>query len=301
MKTYKNNKAFTLVEMLVVIAIIGILAGMIIPSLRRARETARKVKCASNIRQLYLATISYANDNNGSIPNAYSSEDYDMISGVWKGHNGWVTWYKYKSHKNSYGDNPPDELRTYWWGDKGEDCIRNGLLYPYMGGDIRTYICPDFKRFLEHDPEVTQDNPDYKTGTRSYLMNSKLRWQSMFKLQASANGMSRRMMFAEAAYDNKKTYKDKDGNAVKADWGLRDDGANIIIHYDRYHKEAPIHCYFRGCDGALEYEDDQKDKQKELIGGWHHGKGNVVFLDGHVECIDPGLTRDVYYGDYTPQ
>ena len=62
------RKGFTLIELLVVVAIIAILAAMLLPSLSRARDRARMIQCASNLRQLGLAVNAYAGDWDGSFP-----------------------------------------------------------------------------------------------------------------------------------------------------------------------------------------------------------------------------------------
>jgi prepilin-type N-terminal cleavage/methylation domain-containing protein/prepilin-type processing-associated H-X9-DG protein len=64
----RRHGAFTLIELLVVIAIIAILASMLLPALGRGKEAARKTKCASNLHNMGLAMLMYADDNNGAIP-----------------------------------------------------------------------------------------------------------------------------------------------------------------------------------------------------------------------------------------
>ena len=68
MAARRRNKGFTLIELLVVIAIIGILAAMIFPVFARARESARKVVCLSNVKNIALAVQMYLADNNDVLP-----------------------------------------------------------------------------------------------------------------------------------------------------------------------------------------------------------------------------------------
>ncbi len=65
------RKGFTLIELLVVIAIIAILAAILFPVFAQAREKARQTSCASNVKQLLLAALMYAQDYDGYLPCDY--------------------------------------------------------------------------------------------------------------------------------------------------------------------------------------------------------------------------------------
>jgi len=64
----KTGRAFTLVELLVVLAIIALLAALLLPTLGRAKESARATVCLSNLHQTGIALQIYASDNNNKLP-----------------------------------------------------------------------------------------------------------------------------------------------------------------------------------------------------------------------------------------
>jgi prepilin-type N-terminal cleavage/methylation domain-containing protein len=83
-----RRKAFTLPELLVVIGIIALLLAILMPSFRRARQSARAVTCASNARQVVMAMMMYANDNKGWMPTA---SDKGL---VWSNlQPGWISYF----------------------------------------------------------------------------------------------------------------------------------------------------------------------------------------------------------------
>ncbi|WDE98904.1 DUF1559 domain-containing protein [Lentisphaera profundi] len=67
-ETQKFSQSFTLIEILVVVAIIGILASLLLPGLSKAREKARQAVCKSQLKQIYSAKYMFTDDNKGELP-----------------------------------------------------------------------------------------------------------------------------------------------------------------------------------------------------------------------------------------
>ena len=75
--------AFTLIELLIVIAIIGILASLLLPALTKAKARAGQINCLSNMKQLSLGTLMYIDDNHGYFPGCASRATYGFHAEDW--------------------------------------------------------------------------------------------------------------------------------------------------------------------------------------------------------------------------
>lgn len=114
-----RRTGFTLIELLVCVAIIAVLMGILIPSLSGARSNARQTVCASNLRQLGMASLLYLDENN-----QYYWNFYTKVSG--------------------------DTNRTWWFGYGAASGTMRSLdksrspLAPYTADLARSLQCPDF-------------------------------------------------------------------------------------------------------------------------------------------------------------
>ena len=129
MKSFQG-RGFTLIELLVVIAIISIIAAIIFPVFSSAREKARQVTCASNLKQIALATIMYTSDYDEVMPIAYSS-DFSYGPGTAP------TYNVAGAAQNSGGNcDPLPQIAS------GSVAGNSALLLPYVKSQT-TFLCPD--------------------------------------------------------------------------------------------------------------------------------------------------------------
>lgn len=106
----RHSRGFTLVELLVVIGIIALLISILLPALQAARRAAQQVACLSQMRQVGIAVLDYANTNNGHFPLLYATAPAPAQSGVW---NNWISMVVNPKIYNPAGEQtPPDFARN---------------------------------------------------------------------------------------------------------------------------------------------------------------------------------------------
>jgi prepilin-type N-terminal cleavage/methylation domain-containing protein len=79
-KMKNRSKGFTLIELLVVIAIIALLIAILLPALGKARESAKRAACGSNLKQIYTGMVLYSQDYSGTFPTTDNSKMTDMAA-----------------------------------------------------------------------------------------------------------------------------------------------------------------------------------------------------------------------------
>jgi prepilin-type processing-associated H-X9-DG protein/prepilin-type N-terminal cleavage/methylation domain-containing protein len=246
----RKTKAFTLVELLVVIAVIALLMAILLPALSKAKELARRVACGNNMRTLMQCSFAYANTYDGAfVPVNYW---FEQISGrrryatvPWLTNNAYRRLLELDSMKrgNNEAPNPSDFD------------LPNDLLCP---SDI-----------ISRDP--TKDDPDLINSSYGYNAQEFMRQNDWFDdptaftinpaghLTQSLRNPSAKLAFI-------------DGIDWWASWG----GANYRLAWDKL-----------GQASIADYRDPAKiDPQQWGPTLYRHSEGaNVAFYDGHVTYV----------------
>jgi len=131
------RRGFTLVEILVVVAIIAILISLLLPAVQKARSAARRIQCANNLKQIGLALLTY-HDVNGTLPPAAIwGQPSEFVKPQWAYHHTWMTMILPHIDQQLLYDMMNPRLFAY---DQ-----------PFVSQKVKTFRCPSDRDFLSPD------------------------------------------------------------------------------------------------------------------------------------------------------
>ena len=197
-----KNK-FTLMELLIIVAILGILITLLLPSLQKARESARLAVCLSNHKQLAAAYHLYSSNNNNVAVYHYTASDFagqdrrgenhkrllnNYLHGVGVAEcpsdKGWKTVrHPREDHDNSFQKNG-NSYHAAYWGASTES--RAGGQYPVGFSTSPRTVKTLVHKFIQADKKVMFFNKNIRGANQIFWLYPKLRashsWHSLTKM-----------------------------------------------------------------------------------------------------------------------
>lgn len=311
-----GKRAFTLIEMLVVVAIISVVATASVNSIKSAHRQARSVKCQANMHALYNAAAAYHADK-GYWPSAGAYEYYDGHSDVYYQFRGWVNWVldsggrsrqgdtgnKYKGSGNSDVGQKKSQAQSYVYVGVGYNAddykgatagsgsyrevnksriyrsIDEGSLFVYTDKNFSIYCCDEYKN---HFPD------DKKSGVlclRSYAMNqrfcSRRKREGRLEDDVPSDNPDRMAMFVEMGELPQASGEKAIPYSGTAGTGKKGTSGDA---------KTPTDVFADDCVWDWDGSGGKNDGDGgEDFGAMHRksGKpyGHVVFADGHLESL----------------
>ena len=184
----RSNKGFTLVELLVVMAIMGVLAAALTTQITKARAMGQAIRCKANLKNLAQAAQSYAVEEvENRLPWAGSHEwaymgdagggSYRLIYHLQKGWVGWIGGGPWTAFSSVPGKDPS------YYGDRQEmyHSLTNGTLWGLSGRDVKNYVCDTHKAVGKRYGMNVM---------RSYVMNSYFGYDDRLGRAGASSGRS---------------------------------------------------------------------------------------------------------------
>lgn len=304
--TSESNKGFTLVELLVVITIIGILIGLLLPAVQAIRESARRIQCANNIKQISLAAINYESSYErfpaAQLRLGHPTKNEAFVTGdMWSA--TLLPYIELQVVRDLYAKNLPDKYATgfeeSWVG-----------IQTAVSTWIPTYRCPstadDDRYFGEYayGPEgritnsylgcgsgtswIESGDEPYVGGPQSDGMMLIDNW---IKAPQVTDGLSNTVFFGESFSSiGVLEQRDFDGSIQHVDhWYI---WSADIIFTDIDASEVVGSTAAR--INANKIEDAHVNEKELSFGSFHRNGVNIAFVDGHVIFIRESIDVDTF-------
>ena len=186
MKRNRVQQGFTVIELMVVLATLGVLAAMLLPALAQTRQNSQVIECLANQRQLAVAWMMYARDNNDKLV-PVGSLAYQPVN---------------------FGENPLTDPNLQPGGSLAQFCpgnlqstvmvagryntnwIKAGLIYPYIQ-NIAVYKCPADLSAVPYNNPATFARPSERTYSVNCYVGGMQWWDQNYKLYRKLSDMNR--------------------------------------------------------------------------------------------------------------
>jgi len=286
-----RSNGFTLIEILTVLAIISIIASMLLPSLSRAREGARRTSCLSNLRQLGMATRQYVDDNDG----------------IWVPVSGTIEL----TDPTMPDDCPKVFEKPAGWGD---------LLFPYVKNE-QIFRCPSsteqikvgppqfHSRFLDNCPDLGGGGGSGHHGGQPTCPTPKLEWPvSAYSYGMNAISDGNIWWEHSTGLATERSGFDHSGEEIGCSIARRVSPVNeiaitspaetiFLADAGQWNKGSDVRAPSFVIDGQLPHGDNgenfidtsqgriTEEELPERVSNRHSNGYNALFADGHVKWV----------------
>jgi prepilin-type N-terminal cleavage/methylation domain-containing protein/prepilin-type processing-associated H-X9-DG protein len=309
----RRCRGFTLIELLVVIAIIAILIGLLLPAVQKVREAAARIQCVNNLKQMSLAVINQADQNQGTLPPGigdYPRSQINGSNGCDPGGSGVtlpgpVSYGGLMYHMLPYIEQDNLWKATACADGKGGHDVEHGALPQAAGGVmqnvIKTYLCPS-------DPTANNGTSGW-AAVGSYVYNGMIfqaDWVGYSNFPSSIpDGTSNTILFTETYAGGTYSNSDQtlwwwDYNSFETPGSSNGDCGGLGYYGPAYvplFRPTPTYC-----------------QQNTISWTWggaasvcmcravspHTGGINAGLADGSVRSVSTGVSQATWFAACTP-